>query len=645
LAVVPSAALLLASCQEPEPSPQEQPGAAGSVNAPGTGQFVQVAAHPDDDLLFMNPDLAAGIRDHQPTTGIYLTGGESSLPNAAGYISRRQDGTRAAYAWMAGVADTWTRETVPVGDHRAVEVDHLDARPDVRVAFLNLPEDNDPAATGGKHALTRLFNGAPNPITTMVPTGGVVRESLPYTRADVVDALSELFAVLRPTVIRGQDPAPDPRYQPQWGEWHNHPDHVITARFTREAAQRYEQEQASNRASVVHYRDYNVADVPVDLSETDRRRKKDVFAAYVPHDSEANLGGSYRDWTEHSYYRWTRGGSWSGRDGSGRLHAFAVFGGQLVRWTETGGSWRGPEPLPAPEPLRPSLAVLRDGAGRLVLVGQSADGQRVLVNHQTLDGNWSPNWDSAGNPHEGRPDEDLAQTGVPAAGLDRAGRVVVAVKNAAGGLSVRRETAPGTWDRWRDLGGTDVQDRVSVAPDEDDQLHVFASTRDEVQDWRQDDAGSFEPARAPLPGTHPSSPPQAVREPDGRLRVVVRTDDGTFAAADASPSWWPSWLRTPQRLGAPGGTAGPVLAARTGENESGSLVLARTSFGGVSASRSDGSGWTDLGGPVVDQPAAVTEPDGAITLLATGADGRLLVNRAAPGRSGLDFGGWRPAQP
>src|SRR4051812_26882424 len=89
--------------------------------------FVNVVAHEDDDILFMNPDLVGGIRAGAPTTTIFLTAGENAfdgttsgdpaspycpkLPDDGGnhfgqlsrqrYAQCRQRGSQAAYAQMA----------------------------------------------------------------------------------------------------------------------------------------------------------------------------------------------------------------------------------------------------------------------------------------------------------------------------------------------------------------------------------------------------------------------------------------------------------------------------------------------------------------------------------------------------------------
>jgi LmbE family N-acetylglucosaminyl deacetylase len=609
------------------------------------GHQVQVVAHPDDDILFMNPDLAAAVRNGR-STSIYLTGGESDLPNPTDYAARRQDGTRAAYARMAGVPDTWTRRTVPVTGNRLVEIDELAARPDVRLAFLNLPEDNNPAAAGGKHSLSRLWARPADAVCTLVQNGAAVRDSYCYRRADVVDALDALFERLRPSVIRAQDPQPDSRYQPDWGDFHDHPDHVSSARFTREAALRY-LARPDHRAAIVHYRDYNVADAPIDLSLSDQQAKRDYFSTYLEHDFAANLQGAYQDWVARGYRRFSHGSAWAGIDGLGHVHAFAVSGTRLLHWERAANMvWRPPVVITLGNDVRPALTVVVDHRGRLILVAQSWDGSQVIVTRQTEPGG---RWPAAGTVIAGPPGGDPSQTGTPTATVDRRGRLVLFVKSPRGTVSMRRETSPGggDWEAWADLGGSDVQDGLTVVHGQGDHLHLFAATRDRVLHWHEQADGALRSAPTPLRKIQATGAPGAARAPGGTTVVVARTgDNGTFAAVSVEPVL--GWER-PSRLPNPGGTGTPVVIARHGPTGPETLIFAHNSDGGVSAYRPGGP-WTDLGGNIVDQPAAVVEPDGAVTLLAISDDGSLQWNREVLESPNLAlhrvvFHGWRRAFP
>lgn len=138
--------------------------------------YMQIVAHQDDDLLFMNPDLQNVINTGSPITTVFLTAGEADRDpgdpkdhEQAGqvdtevcgndqsvdreyYADCRARGSMAAWARMAGASTDapWTRTALRVSDgtgwSRNVEVDTLDSSPHVRLVFVNLPDwaDDDP---------------------------------------------------------------------------------------------------------------------------------------------------------------------------------------------------------------------------------------------------------------------------------------------------------------------------------------------------------------------------------------------------------------------------------------------------------------------------------------------------------------------
>ncbi|MFD0429110.1 PIG-L family deacetylase [Streptomyces zhihengii] len=77
----------------PRPVPSDAPGAAGGSGTPvgrvgaqprrafartGEARVMQIVAHPDDDLFFMNPDVAQTIEGGVPVTSVYVTDGDPS---------------------------------------------------------------------------------------------------------------------------------------------------------------------------------------------------------------------------------------------------------------------------------------------------------------------------------------------------------------------------------------------------------------------------------------------------------------------------------------------------------------------------------------------------------------------------------------
>lgn len=613
-------AVIAASCTS-TPVPQRSPVPAWDEPEPLS---MQIVAHPDDDLLFMDPDLANWINAGLPTVTVYLTSGESDHGHSRAYAASRQRGTRAAYAEVAGVRDDWSVHRIRLGADRSAELYRLTERPSVSLVWLNLPDDNNPRAAGGKHALTRLWNDRSGEVavTTLVPLSGAVTRPSRYTHEGLVSTLVTLFERFDPTVVRTQDGVPDARYQPQWPKHHDHPDHVMAARFTRQAAARYFAASPENRAVVTHYRDYNIADAPVNLAPRERGEKREHFAAYVPHDSEVSLGMPYAAWVQRSYYRWSRGTSWLVRD-NGRLYAYAVVGHRLQVWTRGGdGTWAGPVEVGGDVPrLRPTLAVTATGEG-VAVFARAAKPNATVVRTGSRD-----QWTDIGVPTGG--DAAMsAQVGAPAAVTDSAGHAVVAVRDADGGVSMWRQGSG-----WTALGGSEVQGRPALVVDQQRRVHVFASTTDEVLHWVQGAPGASVRARpTPLPGVQPASQPVAERGADGEIVIAVRVaDTGRIAVARSG--------ERPVFLEAPGGFGTPELVSAPGRT----VVFARNADGGVSTSALPAHGpptrWRDLDGYVLDHPSATVEPDGSITLVGLGPGGRLLVNRQDDGA----FQGWVPA--
>lgn len=608
--------------------------------SPAQGQarpvVMQVVAHQDDDLLFMNPDLLGSIHLGGPVVTVFLTAGESDVPDAAGYAASRQAGARAAYARMAGVDDQWRSEALPIGGAR-VELYTLTARPELQLIFVNLPDNNDPKAEGGKKALTRLWRDAGERlrIQTLVPAGGVVHESYSYRRQDVVELLVTLFKRFRPTLVRGQDAQPDQRYTADWLPYHDHPDHVMAARFTGEAVRAYRSGGANPRLVQTSYRDYNIEEAPVNLSEAEQKRKIELFSAYARHDSQVNGAGSYDAWPRRMYHRWPLGSGWGALDGNGRIQAFLVQAGELLTWWQTPEGWAGPASLgDAGGMLAPSVSVVRGADGRLRVFARRLDEDEIVTITQTTAGDprsWPMWWESLGNPNQNDGLGVQSEMGVPVAVASRDG-VVVFVRNAAGGVSSRGQR-DGVWQvGWAKLGGTDVQDGLAVCADGDGTLDLYASTRQSVLHWRSPRPGAPPALDAGFVSAQPAGPP-AVACGDGPPRVFYRQPmTGQVASAGGDP-------RDPaQGAAAPGALAAGGLAVLPSGPDV--LVVARGVGGGVVMATAGRGGWVDLGGAgLVDTPVALRDGAGGVVLLGEGADGRLMVNQQRAGA----FAGWQSA--
>lgn len=120
---------------------------------------MQILAHPDDDLYFMNPELQQSIDANDQLVSVYVTSGEAEgfnkipghkppKPNVANYAGARRQGLRQAYAFMA-TGDTkaaWTRQAITLPDGTPIEVDALSQHPGIRLIFLGVSQHFSPTA-------------------------------------------------------------------------------------------------------------------------------------------------------------------------------------------------------------------------------------------------------------------------------------------------------------------------------------------------------------------------------------------------------------------------------------------------------------------------------------------------------------------
>ncbi|MDX6763080.1 PIG-L family deacetylase, partial [Streptomyces sp. F8] len=216
------------------------PAVGGPVSDPG--RVVQIVAHPDDDLYFMNPDLRYSLSAGHPVASVYLTAGEAdgvnataakgaaTRPDKPAYAEARQNGIRAAYAKMATGDRTsaWQRTVVPTKGGGHAEVDVLVAKPQVNLVWLQLREAGHGYADVPE-SLHGLWDGKVSRLGSMLSSGTPVKQRFAYSKDQVVQTLVGIMEQYRPTTVRFQDPTPG-RY-PDTKQYTDHQDHFYGARF------------------------------------------------------------------------------------------------------------------------------------------------------------------------------------------------------------------------------------------------------------------------------------------------------------------------------------------------------------------------------------------------------------------------------
>ena len=252
--------------------------------------FMTIVAHPDDDLLFMNPDIANSIAAGDVSTTVYLTSGDAG--GEAAYWQGRETGIKAAYALMAG-SDDWVDEIVPIV-HNDSQFDlvssFLESAPEVRLYFLRIPDGagliEDPLdydSLGQLEIGTRLSVDS-------------VDGQASYTREDLVNVLTGLMQAHEPAAFRLQVSDGESAI----GE---HTDHIHTTEFALEGLDGF---QGANDYHVHHYVNYQTEDMEPNLTQAEALFSLQVMQAYGAHDpavtdSNGNLLPVYVEWSMRQY--------------------------------------------------------------------------------------------------------------------------------------------------------------------------------------------------------------------------------------------------------------------------------------------------------------------------------------------------------
>ena len=235
----------------------------GSAAADGQ---LQIVAHEDDDLYFMTPAVSDGIATGEASWTVYVTAGDAGRTD--GHWQNRELGILAAYAFMAGVADSWTAFPLSI-EGRDLTAFQLDAAPQVVVVFLRLPDGSccgygNGYPAYGWESLQKLWDGT---IALIHSVDGAHQ----YTRSELIQTLAALILERDPEILRITDltayhgsPPPD-----------DHSDHIHAARFAFEA---HLESAGSHRVRA--YRGYNTDQEPVNLSPDEIAESDSIITAY-----------------------------------------------------------------------------------------------------------------------------------------------------------------------------------------------------------------------------------------------------------------------------------------------------------------------------------------------------------------------------
>ena len=265
-------------------------GASLVVNSPSVAatlacsqRSLDIVAHQDDDLLFMNPSIQHDINAGVCVTTVFLTAGDDGQDSS--YWLGRELGSQSAYATMLGAPTSWTASQRSFAGHSIHTTSNTDGSLDL--VYLRLPDGGMSGAgfpSTGNQSLSELRSGA---ISTIQAIDG----SSTYSGTGLVQTIAAIVAATGPSTIRLQDGRSDQG---------DHPDHQTGALFALDALAGYQ-------GTVTAYRDYNVVNDPANVSGNDLVLKTNAVVSYANHDPLlcSNLStcpdGVTAQWTERQY--------------------------------------------------------------------------------------------------------------------------------------------------------------------------------------------------------------------------------------------------------------------------------------------------------------------------------------------------------
>lgn len=213
-----------------------------------------IVAHPDDDLLFIQPDLLEAVGSGNGVTTVYVTAG-----NASGGIDKaapRYAGLLQAYGAMAGDVD-WHCEHIEIHDHwmQRCRLPHSN----LSLVFVAYPDGGRLGAN--PDSLLHLWEGSIAAATT------VDVHQTRYDRETLIDALAEIVRQTEPKVVRTLEVAAT--------HGDDHPDHMIVGALALLALARTE-----HRAELVSYRGYNTIAEPPNTTARILDSTRAVLARY-----------------------------------------------------------------------------------------------------------------------------------------------------------------------------------------------------------------------------------------------------------------------------------------------------------------------------------------------------------------------------
>lgn len=244
-----------------------------STDCPTGETIMNVVAHQDDDLLFMNPDIMNSLNNGNCNRTVYVTAGDAGMKLQ---WLKREQGSKAAYAQMLGIKNpVWTERVVEVNADHYVKVASMRGEPRVSLIFMHLPDGNlhgDGFFQTSNQSLAKLFDGS---LTTINAVDGQSR----YTKDQLIESLFLLMQAYQPTSVRSQSTV-------ESNQFNDHNDHHRVSDFTTAAHEKYQTAVGKDMLTILlsYYVGYPVRDQAENVSNAELVLKQNAFFEYAKFD-------------------------------------------------------------------------------------------------------------------------------------------------------------------------------------------------------------------------------------------------------------------------------------------------------------------------------------------------------------------------
>lgn len=232
--------------------------------------IMNIVAHEDDDLLFMNPDLQTAISQGTCVRTVFLTAGDSG--SGSFYWLSREQGSQAAYNLMDGpTKDQWVSRIVKIAENQYITIETPRNNPSISLIYMHLPDGNlfgQGFKDNNYESLLKLETGA-------IPEVHSVDKQSHYSDQDVTNTLTTLMAYFNPEQINTQ--ADDSSH-----DFPDHSDHVAAGNYATRAATLYG--GGTINVPIKYYDGYPVRDLGPNLTDAEIANKQAIVFAYAAYD-------------------------------------------------------------------------------------------------------------------------------------------------------------------------------------------------------------------------------------------------------------------------------------------------------------------------------------------------------------------------